>query len=85
MVERWVDFGQKWMQVFAVEYLGCGGSEGGMSGGLERWCFGEFCGGVGGDSVVCGVGNLEVDEDGFCEWRFRRLGLILGRGRTVRC
>ena len=35
--------------------------------------------------MVYGVGNLEVDGDGFCEWRFRGLGLILGQGRTVRC
>ena len=30
-----------------------------MSGGLERWSFGEFCGGFWDGSVVCGAENFE--------------------------
>ena len=61
MVPGLVDFGQNWVQVFAVEYLGCGGSGVERSGGLGRWRLGEFCGGVWDGSVDSGVANLEVE------------------------
>ena len=52
---------------------------GGRSGGLGRWRFSELGEGFGGDSVVCGTGNLEVDGDGFCVWRFGCVGVDSGR------
>ena len=42
MVAGLGDFGQKQMQVFAVDGVGCGGSEGEVAGGLGRWWLGEF-------------------------------------------
>ena len=70
----WLISDRNQAQVFAVDGRDCGGSVGVMSGGLERWSLGELGGGVWGELVVCGAGNFEVEEDGFCEWRFGCLG-----------
>ena len=75
-----INFGQKWVQVFAVECLSCGGSVGERSGGLGRWCFGELGGGFWDDYEDCGARNLEVEGGWFCEWWLGCLGLILGEG-----
>ena len=48
-------------QVFAVEYSGCGGCLGEMSGGLGRWSLGELGEGFWGEFVVCSAGNSEVE------------------------
>ena len=75
---------RRWVKVFVVERSGYGGCLGEISGGLGRWCFGEFWGGFWESLKACGVENFEVEGDGFCAGELGCLGWFwvdAGRGR----
>ena len=63
-MEARAGFRQKWGKVFVVGFKVCGGRFGLLSGGLERWRFGELLGVVWEDAVDCGEKDCGVGSVG---------------------